>query len=254
MIKKTYLWILLLLAGCSAGPEYYSHSQSISLEGLSGYTDVFYEDHVLFAETKSQDSEKENISEQEYIISRSWNDQEFIIKKNGFKDYHLKLDSSFTSEPWAIAKYFSDEEHYFPLLGLLIPVDTIKEIVSIPTYLLLSGFSLITLSPIDFTEYMSKMGISLINLPKALVGDIYDIISVPGTIIINPWQEFKYDSVVILEPTEQLKQMCSTKKNHFISNHGCSNCFDSNIVLYASQTECNRCSNRQWEKGQCLLK
>ena len=83
--------------------------------------------------------------------------------------------------------------------------------------------------------------------------DIYDIISVPGTVIINPWTEFQYTPVIILEPTDALKQECSNH-NTFISNNGCVKCSDVRVILYASQNECQKCSNRSWEDGMCQLK
>ena len=242
--------MMLFLMGCAARPEYYSHSQHISLEGLPGYTNIFYKDNELAADPIKSD----NPNLKSYTLSRSWNDQEFIIQKEGFKDYHLQLDSSLTSEPWATAEYLDDTRRYFPLPGLLVPIQTIQEVVSVPAYLGLSVLSLITFSPIDFVEYITKTGISLINIPKAVVSDVYNIISVPGTTIINPWTEFQYQSVIILEPTQELKEKCAQLDNTFISNNGCSMCTDSTIVLYASQEECDKCSNRYWEGGKCSLK
>lgn len=256
-IQKLCFMGLFFLMGCTAKPEYYSHSQTISLEGLVGYTNVFYEGDKLDKKISDIDSksEEQNFNRQDYKLSRSWNDKELIIKKEGFKEYHLKLDSVLTSEPWASAEYAIDEnKHYFPLLGLLVPVKTIKEVISVPVYLLLSGVSLITFSPISLTEYSTKTGIALISIPKAVALDIYDIISVPGTIIINPWTEFNYTPVVILEPTEQLVKYCTTQNDSFISNNGCTSCHDSNIVLYSSQRECSKCFNRQWENGRCQLR
>ena len=115
-------------------------------------------------------------------------------------------------------------------------------------------FSVVTISPIDASEYAVKTGTSLIELPKDIALDVYDIISVPGTAIINPWREFQYDPVVILEPTEEFKKKCSAQPNSFISNEGCHLCSDSAIVLYATEKECARCSNRQWTEGKCSLK
>jgi len=255
-MKKIYFCGLFLLSGCAIQPEYYLHSQNISLEGLPGYTDVLYQDKKLKPQFGSMDDEDQtpNFNQQNFQLSRSWDNQELIIRKKGFYDYHLKLDSVLTSEPWATAEYLTDERAYFPVLGLLVPTRTIKEVISAPSYLVLSVFSLLTFSPVDFTEYSIKTGISLINIPKDVVLDLYNIISVPGTTLINPWTEFDYNHIIILEPTEQLKQLCAIQNGAFISNDGCLACTDTSIVLYATEEECAKCPNRQWDKGKCLIK
>ena len=40
-MKYSFL-LLFFLAGCTASPEYYSHSQTITLNGISRDTNVFY--------------------------------------------------------------------------------------------------------------------------------------------------------------------------------------------------------------------
>lgn len=255
---KKILFLPLFLLGCSARPEYYSHSQNITLEGITPHTSLYYQGEIIPSESdKGNLLNKEknvNLDQNEYKISRSWKDQELIIKKVGFKDYHLKLDSVMTDEPWATAEYAAGGRHYFPSLGLLVPVETIKEVVSVPAYLFMSILSAVTFSPVSLSMYLTKTGISLINIPGALISDVYDIISVPGTAIVNPWTKFQYNSVIILEPTEVLKKECYSQQNTFISNNGCVKCSDNRVILYASEKECAKCYNRQWDNGQCQIR
>ena len=110
------------------------------------------------------------------------------------------------------------------------------------------------MSPIDTVTYLTETGISLAGLPKAVALDLYDIISVPGTTIVNPWTEFKYRGVVVLEPTEAFKKKCSEQPHSFVSNEGCHLCSDSAYVLYATQAECAKCPNRQWQEGRCTIR
>lgn len=258
---KKILLLCFFMLGCSARPEYYSHTQSITLDGISGKTEVLYQGQRILSETEKMNSswfeshpDEKNWDQRAYVIYRSWNDNELIIKKYGFKDYHLKLDSTMTSEPWATAEYPDGNRHYFPLIGLLFPVKTIKAVVSVPYYLLRSVFSLITISPIGLSANIVQMGDSLIDIPFALASDLYGILGVPGTVIVNPWTEYKHIPVVILEPTDALKNECNTQKNAFISNNGCSDCYNAALVMYSSQQECNKCSNRYWDEGKCLIK
>lgn len=255
---KKIILLSLFLFGCTANPEYYSHSQKITLEGITPHTTVLYQNTDLQSEAQKEkklfSSSEVNLDQENYVISRSWDDQELIIKKVGFEDYHLKLDSVMTSEAWASAEYLDGERHYFPLLGLLFPIKTAKAVVSVPYYLLKSVLSLITISPIGFTENIVQTGKSVVEIPVALAYDIYDIVGVPGTVIINPWTEFQYDQVVILKPTEALKNECASHRNTFISNNGCVECSDVRVVLYASQEECSKCPNRIWDNGMCQLK
>ena len=255
---KKILFLPLFLLGCTARPEYYSHSQNIVLEGITPHTTLYYQNNLIPSESEKgtliPKEESINLDQNEYKISRSWDDQELIIKKVGFKDYHLKLDSSMTDEPWATAEYATGGRHYFPSLGLLFPMNTVKEVVSVPVYLLMSILSAITISPVSLSMYLTKTGISLVNIPGAVVSDVYDIISVPGTAIVNPWTKFQYNPVVILEPTEALKRECSSQQNTFISNNGCVKCFDNRVILYSSEEECNKCSNRRWNNGQCQIR
>ena len=257
---KFYLFILLFfLVGCATQPEYYSHSQTITLEGISRKTDIFYQNEKILPEEETEEnSEKEStkqvLNQKDYIISRSWNDQELIIQKEGFKDYHLSLNSTFTSEPWATAEYKDGNRESFPLLAMLVPVKTAKQLFDLVTSLAGFVFSVVTISPIDAADNVVDTGIALVELPKAIVLDIYDIVSVPGTAIINPWREFQYNPVVILEPTEEFKKKCATQPNSFVSNDGCHLCSDSATVLYSIQEECLKCSNRHCTEGKCELK
>ena len=253
---KFYPFILLLfLTGCATQPEYYSHSQTITLEGISRKTDVFYQNEKIMPKAEDEKNSSEQILNQKgYVISRSWNDQELIIQKEGFKDYHLSLNSVFTSEPWATAEYIDGNRESFPLLAMLVPVKTAKQVFDMVTSLAGFVFSVVTLSPIDAADNIVDTGVALVGLPKAIVLDVYDIISVPGTTIINPWREFQYNPVVILEPTEEFKKKCATQPNSFVSNEGCHLCSDSATVLYSIQEECLKCSNRRWTEGKCELK
>ena len=258
---KHYFFVLLLfLTGCVAQPEYYSHSQAISLEGLSTNTEVLYQNERLISEKGKLDidpvdqPDEKNVEFTSYTIDRSWNNQELIIKKEGFKDYHLKLESALTSEPWATAESPTGGKHKFPLIGMLFPGKTLTQVASTVTSLAGFVFSVIKISTIDAAENIVDTGVALIGLPKALALDIYDIISIPGTTIVNPWVKYQYNSVVVLEPTEQLKKSCALQAGSFISNDGCLQCTNSSLILYASQEECAKCANRQWQDGACQLK
>ena len=257
-MKKCYFLLLFLLGGCAASPEYYSHSQTLTLEGISNHMDVFYQGEKIDPEIKETEDvteqlKEKNFPQKDYVISRSWHDKELIIHKEGFEDYHLKLDSVFTSEPWATIEV-AEEKHYFPLLGMIFPGKTVGNILTTAGDLLLSVFSIVTLSPIDAATYLVETGESLVELPKSIALDVYDILSIPGAPLINPWTQFQYNTVIVLQPTQAFKDKCDMRPHSFVSNDGCQLCSDSAYVLYATQDECAKCPNRQWQDGRCTLK
>ena len=247
MNKLVCIIFCFLLFGCAQQPKYYSSIQNIDLKKEYGITnvDLIYEDK----EVKSSDL---------ISIERSYSDKEVVIKKEGFKDYHLKLKSDWTDEKWATLKdtmirdYDSDES----AARLFIPLGTMESIIAIPAF-----------------------GMGLLYLPWGIANDVYNIvIGAPSTLIINPWRKFEVEEKIILEPSDELRRTCN-KKGYFISNSGCTKCdipdkvvaddketarclsrFSDGVFSYSctkqgmvktSKEECNKCPNRHMVKDTC---
>ena len=243
MNKLVCIIFCSLLFGCAQQPKYYSSIQDIDLKKEYGIknVDIIYEDK----EVKSTDL---------ISIKRSYSDKEVVIKKEGFKDYHLKLKSEWTDEKWAtlndvmINNYDVDESAAY----LFIPVGTITCIVTV---------------------------IGIIYLPWGIANDIYNIvIGAPSTLVINPWRKFEVEEKIILEPSDELRRTCD-KKGYFISNSGCTKCdipdkvvaddketarcpsrFSDGVFSYSctrqgmvktSKEECDKCPNRRMVKDTC---
>lgn len=212
----------LMLCGCLQYPIYRSHTQEIYLPYIPG-AKVYY------------DGEEQT---DKVELFRSWFDKELVIKKEGFKDYHLKLESEWTDDAWAERQTCVGmcgggpgvKEISFP--ELIIPYNTV---VSLPFF---------------------------IYLPWEIASDIWGIISIPVLPLWNPWREYKGDSIFednrdylalvtpALEPTDELKESCN-KKGYFISNFGCTKCNYGNKVV-ASKEESDKCSNRFYDSKKKL--
>ena len=208
MWSHKLLCLSFLLSGCVITPVFHSHTQEIDLkpiqQQISGVS-VYYDGQ------KQQDKLE---------LYRSWFDKEIVLKKDGFLDYHLNLDATFTKDTWQKAITIDGENIDIPAgWGFIFPTTGA---------LILSGYVILVIPlvatiPTDITLFAE----SLITAP------------------VNPWKEYDIKPIqqkITLVPTEELKNSCQ-KRGYFISNSGCTKC--STIVkAIAADEELNRCSDR----------
>lgn len=223
--KSIYSLLLFLpLMGCWTEAQYYQHEQNIDLSDLR--------EKIPNADFHSDfEITNNNISLNRF----SWFDKEVVIKKEGFEDYHLKLDNVWTDETWAKDYSVGGKQGTSePVIGLLNPIyilDIPIGIVMLPTYDNIK----------DWYEFTFAF-------PR-------NVVHFFGTITLNPWTKYEVETKdLILTPTEELKKSCHSKQMHFISNHGCLSCNSGVKKPISSEEECLRCSNRKWENTQCQIK
>ncbi len=219
-IKYIFILLIFLLTGCLSHPKYYSRTQNLNIYKDSSISDA----RVLYKDKKYH-------SLNTIPIQRTYSDQEIIIEKEGYKDYHLKLTSQWTDEKWAHFDSIMGDGHDKSAGYLFFPSHTALCILEI--------------------------GIGWLFLPWGVASDIYNIvIGAPSTLIINPWRKMSWDKNIILEPTEALKEKCHKSENFFISNMGCIDCNRADIkTVYASPEECSRCKYRSYYnlESRCSL-
>ena len=165
-MKKIVVLLSFLLSGCLF-PAYYGHDQEITFQVPPG-AQVEYVGAII--DTPNNYAH--------FKVYRSWEDKEVVIKKKGYKDYHLKLSSSWSDEKWA---------KWEPLLAgaqdksgawLMTPYNTF--------YILAHTFEE---PPV------------LLCLPVTLVLDVYNIvIGGPSTALLNPWKQYYYETNIKMEP------------------------------------------------------
>lgn len=168
-MKKIILLFSFLLSGCLF-PSYYTHEQKISFQIPTG-SQVEYDGEII-------NTTNNHVN---FSVFRSWFDKEIIIKKQGYKDYHLQLNSEWSSEKWA---------EWHPLLAasrqesgglLMLPYNT--------------GFIL---------GHMFEEPPVILCLPVTILLDVYNmLIGGPSTAILNPWKEYKYETQIQMEPLTQ---------------------------------------------------
>ena len=180
-MKKLFVLLLFTLCGCVHSPVYYSHTQEITMT-IPKNAHAEYEGKIL-------EADKNNIVR--LNVYRSWFDKEVIIKKEGYKDYHLKLDSVWTDEKWAEKGGIQQDTTKTSAFDLLIPRNTVTAIYFLPLTII-SPF--IELDTLETAEFEGKL---LLSIP-------YNIISIPGLPLINPWAKYVYDSNIVMEPLEKI--------------------------------------------------
>ena len=179
-MKKIIFLSLCFLCACTHLPEYYSHTQEITLR-LPENARAEYKGDVL--ETDTNNTIHLN-------VYRSWFDKEIIIKKEGYKDYHLKLDNVWTDEKWASKSEIQADTEKITAFDLLIPKNTLTAVYFLPLTII-SPFT--DLDPLEAVEFEGKL---LLSIP-------YIIISIPALPLINPWTKYEYDSNIVMEPLEE---------------------------------------------------
>ena len=181
-MKKIALLLFFSLCGCMHSPVYYSHTQEILLT-IPEDAHAEYEGNIL---------EKDGDNLVRLNVYRSWFDKEIIIKKEGYKDYHLKLDNVWTDEKWASKSYVQTDSEKTSAFDLLIPRNTVTAICFLP---------LIIISPftdMDSFETAKFEGQLLLSIP-------YNIISIPGLPLVNPWTKYEYNPNIVMEPLDEKK-------------------------------------------------
>lgn len=195
-------------------PVFHSHQQAIDLKQIL--------QQVPSAKIYHQNKEVGT----NFSLFRSWNNQELIIKQEGFKDYFITLPTKWTEDSWAYSNGAGvppGSPHSIRANELLTPIHTL------------------------FAGAFPPIGILFI--PLGLFLDIGNLVSFPVLPIVNPWKEYDIAPLkkqIILEPTEELKKNCN-KDGYFISNIGCTSCLYEGPVV-ASKNELERCQNRFYDK------
>ena len=180
-MKKFCIYILLsiILSSCTY-PVFHGHIQKIYLD--------MPKDVKVYLNGKEQTNTIE--------VFRSWFDKELVIKKDGFNDYHLKLDSVWTDDVWAKSDFLFDSSDKESVFFLLVPVHTA---------LLLAAY-IGDFNPKEPKEIAAGTAL----FPVAVGYDIRNIISVPILPIWNPWTEYDTSSLnrpIILKPINKSERM-----------------------------------------------
>ena len=227
-MKRFLLLICCFLTGCVASPNFVSHTQEIDLK----------EFHTQNPDVKVYYDGKEQTDK--IKLFRSWKDKELIIKKQGFKDYHIKLDSVFTSDLWGK----DGDGKSLSSLWMLLPLNTLGICAAGGP----GGDSAIVGD--------AEAAIFLLGICAALTSpsDVVNYVSLPFLPLWNPWKEYtaqelqkieehganaKLKKAIVLEPSDELKQKCN-KSGYFISNLGCTACAYKDVVV-ASLAESDKC-------------
>ena len=269
IISNISLILMMCIMGC-AEPKFYKNTeQRILLGGIGGNSSVHikgksdylvneneqvFETYCNNLPTHTTAQYCDNLTNSASILlERSFLDKALVIETKGFHDYHLKLDSVITSDEWAVCSTGSGTCSAFYLLAQApIPEMTAVGILGLPSGLINASSELIQ----GNFNRASEKAIEGIYTPfQGIATDVLQIAFVPLPAIVNPWSQFIYShKPIILTPTDELKQSCQKQKNMFISNSGCIPCNDVLKYPYSSQTECLKCSNREWNNGKCTIK
>ena len=106
---------VILMGGCIT-PAYYSHEQEIELTVPRGAT----------AELDGKPLEKKG-DKVRTTVERSWRDKEIIVKKEGYQDATVKLDSVPTDDKWGRTLWGGEDSGAVmwvpPLVFLWLPSD-----------------------------------------------------------------------------------------------------------------------------------
>ena len=165
-MKKIILLLSFLLSGCLF-PSYYSHDQRISFS-IPPDALLEYDGHII--QTPNNHAN--------FDVYRSWLDKEVVIKRQGYKDYHLELQSTWSDEKWAKWAPLLAEKHKESGALLMTPYNT---------------FYIFT--------HMFEEPAAILCLPVTLILDVYNIvIGGPSTALINPWKKYEYNTNIQMEP------------------------------------------------------
>lgn len=181
----------VVLAGGCITPAYYSHQQDISLTIPEGAT----------AEIDGKPLEK-NGNTVHTTVNRSWQDKEIIVKKEGYKDEKVILDSVATNEKWANDGHDSGATLLIPVHTMVSAGAAVGAVVASPVTTV-AGVA--TKQP-EVILAAPAVGVAgLLSLPFSLGVDLCNIfIGAPSTVIINPWRKYQYSHIVSdMEPIDQ---------------------------------------------------
>ena len=170
-MKKLILLSFLFLCGCFF-PQYHSHTQRISFTAP--------ENEVIEVDGKMMKSKDGFI---DLSISRLWFDRDIIIKRRGYKDYTLKLNSILSEEKWAKYSHWGG-------YGQI----SAAELFTFPnTRYIWQGGS-------GFGAFVGNILVT----PVFLLEDAFNmVIGVPSAAIINPWTIYTYNPNVTMEPLDE---------------------------------------------------
>ena len=174
-MKKLILLSFLFLCGCFF-PQYHSHTQRISFTAP--------ENEVIEVDGKMMKSKDGFI---DLSISRLWFDRDIIIKRRGYKDYTLKLNSVLSEEKWAKYSHWGG-------YGQI----SAAELFTFPNtrYIWQGGSS--------FDAFVGNILVT----PVFLLEDAFNmVIGVPSAAIINPWTIYTYNPNVTMEPLDENEKL-----------------------------------------------
>ena len=191
MKKIIIVLFSIILSSCIQYPIYHSHTQVIDVSQIRQQypqAEIIYDGNVQHGD--------------KIELFRSWFDKELVVKQKGFKDKHINIESNWTDDAWAEGSCIgmgcsTNKKSTLSLLNpnqaLWIPVGLVG-IISTPIGMITSPFS----------EVKENFKLSL----KAIFLYPYNLISVLGLPLINPWKEYDTKTIsekISLEP-EELKQ------------------------------------------------
>ena len=185
-MKKLILLSFLFLCGCFF-PQYHSHTQRISFTAP--------ENEVIEVDGKMMKSKDGFV---DLSLSRLWFDRDILIKRNGYKDYTLKLTSKLADEKWARYAHWSGSGQISAAELYIFPNTR---------YFWENGCS-------GFGECVG----GVLFTPVPFLEDIFNmVIGAPSAAIINPWTIYTYNPNVIMEPLDENEKLYNMYEQKLIT-------------------------------------